>query len=115
VTRTAAAVLRAQPSEGERALATLILWHKLSPPLWQYAFDPVRKWRFDAAWPAFRVAVEVDGGTWTGGRHTRGDGYERDCEKLNAATLAGWRVFRFTTEMVTDGRAVAVLERALLP
>jgi len=38
------------------------------------------------------LAVEVDGGTWTGGRHTRGAGFEADCEKLNAAVIAGFRV-----------------------
>lgn len=115
MTRTARQEIAAQPSEGERALATLILWAKLPAPEWQYRFDPVRKWRFDAAWRVRRVAVEIDGGTWTGGRHTTGAGFERDLEKLNAATLAGWRVFRFTTEMVDpkDGRALAVLERAL--
>ena len=110
---TARAQLQAQPSEGERALATLILWAKLPAPEWQYRFDPVRKWRFDAAWPLAKLAVEVEGGTFVAGRHTRGKGYERDAEKYNAAVLAGWRVLRFTTDMVTDGRALVVLERAM--
>jgi len=76
-------------------------------------FHPIRKWRLDLAWPSRRIYAEVDGGTWIGGRHSRGAGYERDCEKLNTAALAGWRGFRFTTAMVKDGRALAVLERAL--
>lgn len=116
MTRTARQELASQPSEGERALATLILWAKLPAPEWQYKFAEDRQWRFDAAWPGRRIAVEVDGGTWTGGRHTTGTGFERDLEKLNAAALAGWRVFRFTTAMVgvRDGRALAVLERALV-
>jgi very-short-patch-repair endonuclease len=110
----ARATLAAQPSDGERALATLILWNKLAAPEHQYAFDPSRKWRFDAAWPVFRLAVEIDGGTFIAGRHSRGAGYERDAEKLNAAVLAGWRVLRFTPHMIEDGRALATLERALL-
>lgn len=72
-----------------------------------------RAWRLDLAWPADMLAVEVDGATWTQGRHTRGLGYEADCEKLNAAVLLGWRVLRFTYGMVYDGRAQAAIEQAL--
>jgi very-short-patch-repair endonuclease len=72
-----------------------------------------RNWRFDFAWPDYMLAVEVDGGTWSGGRHTRGAGYERDCIKLNEAALAGWLVLRVTGAMVEDGRALAFVERAL--
>ena len=59
------------------------------------------------AWPDLRVAVEVEGGVWskTPGRHTRGAGFEADCEKYNAAAAAGWRVARVTTKMISDGRA----------
>jgi very-short-patch-repair endonuclease len=46
------------------------------------------------------LAVEVEGGMWTRGRHVRGEGYEGDCEKYNAAVLGGWRVLRFTTGML---------------
>lgn len=69
---------------------------------WQreYRFAPPRMWRFDFALPAHRVAVEIDGAVWTQGRHTRGAGYERDCEKLNTAAALGWRVFRLTGGML---------------
>ena len=84
------------------------------PPLQtEYRFAPPRRWRFDFAWPDLKVALEVEGGTFTGGRHVRGRGYENDCEKYNAATLAGWKVYRVTTKMVDDGRALALLELAL--
>ena len=59
------------------------------------------------------LAVEIDGGTWVSGRHTRGAGFERDCEKLNTAVLLGWRVLRFTTGMVLDGRALETILAAL--
>ena len=71
----------------------------------EYQFAPPRRWRFDLAMPGMGrggVAVEIDGGTWTGGRHVRGDGYERDCRKLNAAAALGWSVFRLTTSMAAD-------------
>ena len=88
---------------------------RLPMPVPEYRFHPVRRWRFDLAWPALLLAVEVDGGTWVSGRHTRGAGYERDCEKLNAAVLLGWRVLRFTTGQVTSGQALTVLEQAFRP
>lgn len=78
----------------------------LPEPTPEHRFDPSRRWRFDFAWLPQKVAVEIDGGTWIGGRHTSGAGYERDCHKLNAAVLAGWRVLRFTTGMVQDGSAI---------
>jgi very-short-patch-repair endonuclease len=72
--------------------------------LWahEYRFDKKRRFRFDFAWPTQKVAVEIQGGTWTGGGHVRGKGYTRDCEKMNLAQSAGWRVFQFTTDMLRE-------------
>ena len=66
----------------------------------EHRFAPPRRWRFDFAWPGKLIAVEIDGGTYSGGRHVRGAGYARDCEKLNRAAELGWRVLRFTGDMV---------------
>ena len=71
----------------------------------EHRFHPTRRWRFDLAWPNLLIACEVEGGTWNGGRHTRGSGFEADCEKYNAATLLGWSVLRVTGKMIRDGRA----------
>ena len=60
------------------------------------------------------AAVEIEGGTWSGGRHTRGAGYEADCIKYNIATLKGWRVLRFTSGMLGDPDAVAAQVAQLL-
>jgi very-short-patch-repair endonuclease len=60
----------------------------------EYRFDDERRWRFDFAWPEKRVALEVEGGAWVGGRHNRAAGFQADAEKYNAAAAAGWRVFR---------------------
>lgn len=79
----------------------------------QYKFHPARKWLFDFAIPTIRLAVEVDGGTWRDERqaHSWGKGVTRDYEKQNAAALAGWSVFRFTTDMLS-GREI---DKHLLP
>ena len=63
----------------------------------EHQFAPPRRWRFDFAWPAQKVAVEMEGGIWTRGAHTRGKHFRSDAEKYNAATIAGWRVLRYTT------------------
>lgn len=56
----------------------------------------LRDWRFDVAIPEYQIAVELDGGTWIHGRHSRGAGVISDMDKINAATVRGWRVLRYT-------------------
>lgn len=80
-------------------------------PVPEFRFHSERRWRFDWAWVEARVALEVDGGVYTSGRHTRGAGYERDCEKLAEAALLGWTVFRASTGQVADGTAMSWIER----
>jgi very-short-patch-repair endonuclease len=65
-------------------------------PVAEYRFHPVRQWRLDFAWPDKKLGIELEGGTWSGGRHTTGAGYAGDCEKYNAAVELGWRVLRYT-------------------
>lgn len=60
----------------------------------EWRFHPERKWRFDYAWPDKKIAVEVEGGVWSGGRHTRGAGFIKDMEKYNTATVMGWKILR---------------------
>ena len=87
----------------------------LPAPVREYRFDAsgLRRWRFDAAWPADMVAAEVNGAEWVRGRNNRGSGMAKDFEKLNTATLQGWAVFQFTGSQVQDGSAIKVLEEAL--
>jgi very-short-patch-repair endonuclease len=81
----------------------MALWRELNgPPLErEYKFCDTRCWRADFAYLPGKLLIEIEGGTWGGGRHTRGKGYQADCEKYNHATLAGWRVIRFTGSMLT--------------
>ena len=68
----------------------------------EYKFHPERKWRFDFAFPKDKIAIEVEGGLFTQGRHTRGRGYIQDMQKYNAATILGWRVLRYGTGQIND-------------
>lgn len=100
-------------SLGEEIFANQVKASGLTGQEREYRFDAVRMWRFDFAWPARRLAVEVEGGTWTGGRHTRGSGYQADLEKYNAAAAQGWTVLRFTTDQVKTGVAIATVKAAV--
>jgi very-short-patch-repair endonuclease len=85
----------------------------LPVPAREHRFWPGRRFAFDLAWPDRRLAVEIDGGVWTQGRHTRGKGYTRDCVKLAEAAIRGWSVIRVTTDQVTSGQAVEWVRRFL--
>ncbi|CCF83623.1 hypothetical protein [Nitrolancea hollandica] len=100
-------------SELEDAMAFQIRVMRLPKPAREYRFHPERMWRFDFAWPQHKVALEVEGGTRTGGRHVRGDGFAADCAKYAEAALLGWCVIRVTGEMVHDGTAINYVERAI--
>jgi hypothetical protein len=78
----------------------------------EYRFTTMRKYRFDRAWPEQRVAVELEGGVWSNGRHVRPEGFEKDCAKYNTATALGWRVFRYTTKMLNDDPVLCVMQVA---
>lgn len=93
-------------SDLEETFAQHVTIHGLPQPIREFPFYVGRKFRFDFAWLDERIAVEIEGGTRANGRHNRHDGFERDCEKYNLAVLDGWRVLRFTGEMVRDGRAI---------
>ena len=74
----------------------------LPEPVPEYRFHAARKWRADYAWPLRLVIVEIDGGVWTQGRHTRGAGVIADQRKLNAAALLGYRVLRYTPDRLME-------------
>ena len=101
----------ARASELERTWATYwsIIAHNDPPYKSEYKFVPDRDWRFDVCWPDAAVYVELDGGTYSGGRHVRGKGYRNDCEKQNRAVSEGWLPFRFTSDMLRDDPISCVL------
>ena len=97
---------------------------KLPPWEREYRFCPERRWKLDIAWPETRlstipsdpgpgVAIEVHGGIYSHGRHTRGSGFEADREKMNSAQLLGWTVIEVTEHHIDNGMMVDWVKRAL--
>lgn len=86
----------------------------LPEPTREYRFDSVKRWRFDFAYLDCKLAIEVEGATWipnTG--HTSGVGYRENVRKYNAAVMQGWKLLRFTTDMVKSGEALKVIEEMI--
>lgn len=100
-------------SHAEESLAAELRWLKLPTPERQYRFHPTRRWRADFAWPSHKLLLEVDGGGFVNGAHSRGMGMAKDCEKANEAVLAGWRMLRVTPAHIRDGQAIEWITRAL--
>lgn len=93
-----------------RAFETL--WQQLGGPELEteYAFHPERGFKFDYYHRPTQTGIEIEGGTFSGGSHTRGKGYSKDCHKYNLAQLLGHRVFRFTTDMINGNDPAKHLE-----
>ncbi len=66
----------------------------------------------DIAFPAHKLAVEIDGREF----HEGAEAFERDRYRQNDLINAGWRVLRFTSRMLEDRPAivVATIQTALL-
>lgn len=89
----------------------------------EFRFHPPRRWRFDYVLNGpipgsnppreYKIAIEFNGSVWTQGRHTRGQGYINDREKINQAQIDGWLVLELTTEMIKSGRAYEMIEQAI--
>lgn len=100
-------------SAGEEALYAQIKFLRLPLPEREYRFAPPRKWRFDFCWIARKLAIEIEGGVFSRGRHTRPGGFIKDIEKYNAAASLGWTVMRFTTSQAKSGFALNTIESLL--
>lgn len=74
----------------------------LPQPVREHRFHETRRWRFDLAWPALKLAAEFHGGVWIRGGHSRGKGQQKDFDKLNAAIALGWTVLQFGTDAVSQ-------------
>jgi very-short-patch-repair endonuclease len=108
-----AAPARKRTALYELTLVQQIVLAKLPAPVLEHPGIPGRKFRFDLAWPDRHVALEIDGAVWINGRHSRGSGVQKDCEKFSLAAIYGWRVMRVTPDQVKSGKALRWLGLAL--
>jgi very-short-patch-repair endonuclease len=99
----------------EELLLLLIRTEGLPEPEREYMFAKSigRRWRLDFAYPEKRIGIEVQGGIYVRGAHSRGTGLERDYEKLNAAQMLGWDVYQFSRKMIDNGEAIETIRRVL--
>ncbi len=105
----ATAKARRPKRQSDREQEFLTHWIALAGPRLepQFMFHPTRRWKLDWAHPASRVAIEIHGGIWIGGRHVRGLGFAGDRLKMNAALRLDWKVFELTTADLADDRVFA--------
>lgn len=110
-----------QKSDAEEMLALHLRAAGLSP-IREYRFHATRRWRADFAFPGDNLLVEVEGVTRYGknkdgsmrlGRHQTAKGFTEDLAKYNAATILGFRVLRFSPDMVKAGTALQDIEQVL--
>jgi hypothetical protein len=116
-------VKAARRTEVEDEMAFNLRGAKVPTPVREWAFAAAigRAWRFDYAWPAVLVALEIQGGGWLTpdddgnrrGAHGGGAALERDCEKYSGAAILGWRVLQVTPSQVRSGVALVWIEEAL--
>jgi hypothetical protein len=87
-------------------------WYGYPPPIREYRMPGLdgEEFRYDLAWPMQKLAVEIHGGTYTGGRHVRGRGFAVDRKKMNSAQLQGWMVLEVPSEQVAKKQINKTIE-----
>ena len=107
---------KAKPAKGakkDRLFASLVAYCKSRNypiPEPEFRFHPVRRWRWDAAWPDRMLAVEIHGAVWVQGRHTTGKGFSEDQVKFATAAVMGWRLAPVTTSQFESGAIFELLD-----
>lgn len=87
----------------------------LPKPIAEYRFHNKRKWRVDYYFETddIRVALEVEGGVYTYGRHNRAIGFIADMEKYNALTTAGIFLLRVVPKDLLKADTIKLIRLAL--
>lgn len=78
---------------------------KMPEPVLEYQCIPDRKFRADLCWPAHRLCLEIEGGTWIGGRF--------NYAKATLHAVHGWRILYTTPADLLKGETLALVRDAL--
>ena len=99
---------------------TMLMKIELNLDIWpEFLFTIERQWRFDYAIPVnqvgrgLKIAIEVEGGIHTGGRHVRGTGYEADMQKYSMASIEGWTLIRVTPSQLMTSETIEMIKKAI--
>ncbi len=101
------------PPTVDPMVAAFFAQNGIPPATPEYRFAPPRRWRFDLSWPDRKCALEIEGGAFTNGRHTRGAGFVADLEKYSEAACLGWRLVRVTPDQLLTGKTADMLRRLM--
>lgn len=111
-----------------KVVAAFFREYDVLEPVFEFRFDSERKWRFDLAWPEHWLVeqsdhyihtrlsllyIEVQGSIFTGGRHTRGAALLREYEKINRATVLGWRGLFVTPQQLLTKQTIDMVRECL--
>ena len=107
----------------QKYFAAWLPQHHLPQPKVELTFHKTKRWRFDFAWPAQKIALEIEGGVFGGtdpktgrqykGAHSSIEGILRDIAKYNAAQIAGWKVLRVLPSESFTQSTIDLLKKAL--
>jgi|KBSSwiStaDraftv2_1062776.scaffolds.fasta_scaffold00198_52 hypothetical protein len=93
--------------------------HEIPEPRYEYQFDPDRRWRWDLAWfindhkGVRGIALECNGGLWSGGAHVRPARMLKEYEKWNEGTARGWRILFCTPQTLCTAATADLVRRCL--
>ena len=107
---------RIRSDKNQDLLSAFEFWLAASwPGLWtpEVRFTTNRNWSLDYANDTNRIAIEVEGVTYQGGRHQKKKTFEEDCKKYATAEIAGWHVLRITYPMLKSGLACDLIETVM--
>lgn len=123
------ALLRQQPRKARgvrrgpavsRSLRTAAFLARLAQeglplPAQEFRFYAPRLWRADFCWPNERLILEVQGGIFVNGRHSRGAALLREWDKLNTAAGLGFRVIYTQPADLLSVATIVFIRAALKP
>jgi len=94
-------------AKGRRFKADFAVWQPWGVGNYRYLIP-------GQGYPGLRLClIEVTGGIYSKQAHGSVTGVLKDNERLNQATLNGWKMLRFTPQQVESGEAKALIEEAL--